>query len=127
MKLEVGMYVRFEGKIRKIIEIEDKDLVFDDDWFDHWADQINRMNIDRFIKDYYPIPTFNILDLIEVGDILSFYEDIDNYKKQYAIRIPDLITLDEMKDKIENGNIRLISILTKEIMEDLEYMVEEYD
>lgn len=77
-------------------------------------------NIEDIVKASY-----NIIDLIEVGDIISFYEDIDNYKKQYVIGIPDLITLDEIKDKITNDNIRLVSILTKEEMEQMAYKVEE--
>ena len=69
--------------------------------------------------------SYNIIDILEVGDIISFYEDIDNYKKQYVIGIPDLITLDNIKDKITNDNIRLVSILTKEQMEQMAYKVEE--
>ena len=69
--------------------------------------------------------SYNIIDILEVGDIISFYEDIDNYKKQYIIGIPDLITLDNIKDKITNDNIRLVSILTKEEMEQMAYKVGE--
>ena len=77
-------------------------------------------NIEDIVKVSY-----NIIDLIEVGDIISFYEDIDNYKKQYVIGIPDLITLDNIKDKITNDNIRLVSILTKEKMGQMAYKVGE--
>ena len=80
----------------------------------------NYYDEDKIVKASY-----NIIDLIEVGDIISFYEDIDNYKKQYVIGIPDLITLDEIKDKITNGNIRLVSILTKQEMEQMAYKVDE--
>lgn len=77
-------------------------------------------NIEDIVKVSY-----NIIDILEVGDIISFYEDIDNYKKQYAIAIPDLITLDKIKDKIENGNIRLIGVLSKEQFEQMTYKVGE--
>ena len=77
-------------------------------------------NIEDIVKASY-----NIIDLIEVGDIISLYEDIDNYKKQYVIGIADLITLDEIKDKITNDNIRLVSILTKQEMEQMAYKVGE--
>ena len=77
-------------------------------------------NIEDIVKVSY-----NIIDILEVGDIISFYEDIDNYKKQYVIAIPDLITLDEIKDKITNDNIRLVSILTSEEMEQRAYKLEE--
>lgn len=68
---------------------------------------------------------YNIIDVLEIGDIISLYEDIDNYKKQYVIGIPDLITLDKIKDKITNDDIRLVSILTKEQMEQMAYKVGE--
>ena len=122
MKLEVGQFARLKsGYICKIININDyrepnmkygvganylKDVMF--------------IGGDDIVKASY-----NIIDLIEVGDIISFYEDIDNYKKQYVIGIPDLITLDEIKDKITNDNIRLLSILTKQEMEQMAYKVEE--
>lgn len=74
----------------------------------------------KFIKASY-----NIIDILKVGDIISLYEDIDNYKKQYAIGIADLIILDEIKDKIINDNIRLVSILTKEQMGKMSYRIGE--
>ena len=122
MELEVGQFARLKsGYICKIININDyrepnmkygvganylKDVMF--------------IGGDDIVKASY-----NIIDLIEVGDIISFYEDIDNYKKQYVIGIPDLITLDEIKDKITNDNIRLVSILTKQEMEQMAYKVVE--
>lgn len=122
MKLEVRQFVRLKsGYICKIININDyrepnmkygveanylKDVMFIGD--------------DDVVKSSY-----NIIDILEVGDIISFYEDIDNYKKQYVIGMPDLITLDEIKDKITNDNIRLVSILTKQKMEQMAYKVEE--
>ena len=108
--LSVGMYVKTLNGIVKIDKIKDS-IMIDTKGKTHFGD---------FIKASY-----NIIDLIEVGDIISFYEDIDNYKKQYVIGIPDLITLDEIKDKITNDNIRLVSILTKEEMEQRAYKVEE--
>ena len=108
--LSVGMYVKTLNGIVKIDKIKDS-IMIDTKGKTHFGD---------FIKASY-----NIIDLMEVGDIISFYEDIDNYKKQYVIGIPDLITLDNIKDKITNDNIRLVSILTKEEMEQIEYKVGE--
>ena len=108
--LSVGMYVKTLNGIVKIDKIKDS-IMIDTKGKTHFGD---------FIKASY-----NIIELIEVGDIISFYEDIDNYKKQYVIGIPDLITLDEIKDKITNDNIRLLSILTKQEMEQMAYKVEE--
>lgn len=106
--LSVGMYVKTLNGIVKIDKIKDS-IMIDTKGKTHFGD---------FIKASY-----NIIDILEVGDIISFYEDIDNYKKQYVIGIPDLITLDEIKDKITNDNIRLVSILTKEQMEQMAYKV----
>lgn len=109
MKLEVGMYARTkEGKIFKINETN----VVGKNYY------LDIRETREIIKASY-----NIIDILEVGDIISFYEDIDNYKKQYVIGIPDLITLDEIKDKITNDDIRLVSILTKEQMEQMAYKV----
>ena len=71
MKLEVGMYLRFEGMVNKILEIKDDYIIFDMNWYDHWADEVCSMKIDRFINDYKPKVSFNIIDLIEVGDYVN--------------------------------------------------------
>lgn len=129
MKLEVGMYVRTkDGHIDKIIKIDNKAL-------NGRTIQVEKGELDccmgyedftdLFNSSHYEKASFNIIENLEVGDIISFYEDIDNYKKQYVIGIPDLITLDNIKDKITNDNIRLVSILTKEQMEQMAYKVGE--
>ena len=113
-KLEPNMYVRTkDGYIDKILKLNEsyvKGVSQKDDFYAY--------DIDNIVKTSY-----NIIDILEEGDIISFYEDIDNYKKQYVIGIPDLITLDNIKDKITNDNIRLVSILTKEEMEQMAYKV----
>ena len=122
MNREVGMYVRYKPllsskyvKINKIKEIEEKE-----NCLHIWLE-----DKDLITEKYLIKASYNIIDILEVGDIISFYEDIDNYKKQYVIGIPDLITLDNIKDKITNDDIRLVSILTKEQMEQMAYEVEE--
>jgi hypothetical protein len=128
MKLEdlkVGQYVRFKDKrgiiyIRKIVEIPE-DNRYASLYLDKEANYSRGLSPKNIIKE----PSFNVIDILEEGDIISFYEDIDNYKKQYVIGIPDLITLDNIKDKITNDNIRLVSILTEEEMEQRAYKVEE--
>ena len=123
-KINIGMYVRTkDGIIAKVDYIDNDTIFFDKDLYRTYGDSIDFLekdNLKRIVKASY-----NIIDILEVGDIISFYEDIDNYKKQYVIGIPDLITLDEIKDKITNDNIRLVSILTKQEMEQMEYKVEE--
>ena len=116
MKLEVGMYVKFKTLSNQVkvgqIQLIDNSIYELDN---------NEVTADKYIVK----ASYNIIDILEEGDIISFYEDIDNYKKQYVIGIPDLITLDEIKDKITNDNIRLVSILTKEEMEQMAYKVGE--
>lgn len=63
MKLEVGMYVRFktlsnEVKISQIKEIENKIYILDNE----------EATTDKFIIGK---PSFNIIDLIEVGDYVN--------------------------------------------------------
>ena len=130
MKLEdlkVGQYVRFKDKrgntyIRNIKEVcnEQPHKSWGAIIIDKNANNVPYVSLKNIIK-----ASFDIIDILEVGDIISFYEDIDNYKKQYVIGIHDLITLDEIKDKITNDNIRLVSILTKQEMEQMAYKVEE--
>ena len=122
MKLEVGQFARLKsGYICKIININD----FREPNMKYGV-EANYLKDVMFIGDDDIVKaSYNIIDILEEGDIISLYEDIDNYKKQYVIGIPDLITLDKIKDKITNDNIRLVSILTKEEMEQMTYKVEE--
>ena len=123
MKLELreNMHVRTkDGIIDKVIIDYNGHCASPNCECKHVSCAKNYYDEDKIVKASY-----NIIDILEVGDIISFYEDIDNYKKQYVIGIPDLITLDEIKDKITNDNIRLVSILTKEQMEQRAYKVEE--
>lgn len=133
-KLEPNMYVRTKnGNIRKIVELTNTKFI---DEPDYYVDKVlidieqnereNTIYMEKWLFNEDIVKaSYNITDILEVGDIISFYEDIDNYKKQYVIGIPDLITLDEIKDKITNDNIRLVSILTKQEMEQMEYKVGE--
>lgn len=70
MKLEEGMYVRFEGMINKILEIDEDYIVFDMSWYDHWNEEVGSMEIDRFIKDYKPKASDKLIDLIKPKDII---------------------------------------------------------
>ena len=132
MKLEVGKWCRTQkGTIFKIIggNVDMWEIDIDYSYLSKCENEDYNSyayNKNNSLFEYLVVKTsYNIIDILEVGDIISFYEDIDNYKKQYVIGIPDLITLDNIKDKITNDNIRLVSILTKEKMEQMAYRVEE--
>lgn len=120
MKLEVGQFVRTKDGYISQYKYYDTTNAYMEKLLCIPLSNGTFANIEDIVKASY-----NIIDLIEVEDIISFYEDIDNYKKQYVIGIPDLITLDEIKDKITNDNIRLVSILTKQEMEQMAYKVGE--
>ena len=132
MKLEVGKWCRTKkGTIFKIIggNVDMWEIDIDYSYLSKCENEDYNSyayNKNNSLFEYLVVKTsYNIIDILEVGDIISFYEDIDNYKKQYVIGIPDLITLDNIKDKITNDNIRLVSILTKEQMEQMAYKLEE--
>ena len=110
MKLEAGQFVRTkDGIIDKVIIDYNGHCANPNCEYKHISCAKNYYDEDKIVKASY-----DIIDILEEGDIISFYEDIDNYKKQYAIGIPDLITLDKIKDKITNDNITLVSILQKD-------------
>ena len=132
MKLEVGKWCRTKkGTIFKIIggNVDMWEIDIDYSYLSKCENEDYNSyayNKNNSLFEYLVVKaSYNIIDILEIGDIISFYEDIDNYKKQYVIGIPDLITLDNIKDKITNDNIRLVSILTKEQMEQMAYKVEE--
>lgn len=122
MKLEVGMYVRLVNDVEDIVVINKIANVFETTILTENDGSIYQ---GEYTKENVVKASYDIIDILEIGDIISFYEDIDNYKKQYVIGIPDLITLDEIKGKITNDNIRLVSILTKEQFEYMEYRIGE--
>ena len=116
MKLEEGMIIRYEGLINKILEIDDDYIVFDMSWFDHWADEVSSMKYDRFVNDYKPVASNNIIDLIEVGDYING-EKVTSIEKNgwLGFRNHDLYLSDEQEIK---------SIVTKEQFETVSYKVE---
>lgn len=120
MKLEVGKYVRFKDKrgieyIRKIVNIPE-DNRYASLYLDKEANYSYGLSPKNVIK-----VSFNIVDLIKNGDILYFYEDVDNYKEAYVANVPGFSTLDAIKEKIIDGRIKLIGIVTKEQFKSMEY------
>lgn len=126
MKLEVGMYVRgkyyaYRGKIGKIIKNYNNDLEI------AYANGVLKTTVGSFLDDNTDIngrqytASFDIIDLIEVGDYVNS-EKIDyisiskDGKKRPLIR--DNIYL---FDKYKSIN----SIVTKEQFEQMAYKVEE--
>ena len=129
MELKEGMYVRTEKGIAKylglgkdVLTINDKHYanqhLFDDYIFDvghDWGDTLNNeefKNIDKYIEKE---PSYNPIDLIEVGDYVNGYK--------VKITNPYMIVLDNYNFKaIENKDIK--SIVTKEQFSSVKYEVE---
>lgn len=125
-KLETGMYVRTNnGKINKFKRyITDKKRVCETDMY-------VRLAVDDIVK-----ASFNIIDLIEEGDILLLFDK--EYGKEYKAEVVvdnenftvvvnyeqnDLLILEY--ELITNEHIELLKILAKEQFESMSYRIGE--
>lgn len=103
MEIEVGEFYRTKkGEIRNVEDLDDYSFLIDKFYF-------------QIVKH-----SKNIIDLIEKGDIVHIkdvlHEDITYiWSEDY---------LKALKEDIQNG-IKLVSIVTKEQMQSIEYKVEE--
>lgn len=117
MKLEVGMYVRTNDGIDKIVEIKEANNDLDKY---HIVTEKNEMafgylaiNKTIFIKD-------NLIDLIEIGDYVNGEKVTWKNKKESRITLGDD---SEYDTSISNESIK--SIVTKEQFKSMEYVVKE--
>lgn len=141
MKIEVGMYVRgkyysYRGKIGKIIKNYNNDLEI------AYKAGILKTTVGSFIDDNYDIngrqyvASFNIIDLIEDGDILLLFDkeyeekykaevviDQENFKNIINYEQDTLLNLEY--ELITNEHIELLGILTKEQFEQMCYEIGE--
>lgn len=127
MKLEVGMYVRTkQGYICKILKLNEPEC--DDGYLD-----FNDINSPRIQEKYIVNASHNIIDLIEVGDVITFKGDKDIYRvncipnKENACEV---FWLEFKFDGIEDISIsrkcmsnELEYIITKEQFEQISYKV----
>lgn len=139
MKLEVGMYVRgkyyaYRGKIGKIIKNYNNDLEI------AYTNGILKTTVGSFLDDNTDIngrqyvASFNIIDLIEEGDILLLFDkeygekykaevvtNEENFKSIINYEQDTLLNLEY--ELIINEHIELLKILTKEQFEQMSYKV----
>lgn len=116
MKIEIGMFVRTkDGIVAKCDEIiKEFDISFDRDVFkafdNHNPDcmEIPWKYINEYIKKY----SFNIIDVIEIGDYVNGKQVIQKYK--------DWLDLDD--DTADLKDIK--NIVTKEQFDACKYVVE---
>lgn len=123
MKLEVGMYCRYNnfqnkikiGKICEIIPADDM-IVYDYIILEH----------DGLLEHDIINASFDIIDLIKKGDIIRYRIDkVSLETKGYLTGVID-ITDEEMIESIkEDKNYHVLQILTKEEFEKKAYKVKE--
>jgi hypothetical protein len=124
MKLEVGMYCRYNNfqnkiKIAKIKGIQKADEVFRYDY-------ISFDNDDGELETNIIKASYNIIDILEVGDIIRYRIDkVSLETKGYLTGVID-ITDEEMIESIkEDKNYHVLQILTKEQFEEMSYKIKE--
>lgn len=129
MKLEVGQFVRFKDKrgneyIRKIVEIPE-DNRYASLYLDKDANYSKGLSIKNVIKASY-----NIIDLIEVGDILVddtnrklevYYDEELDYLYVQCIDGDNNLYCESIRKQSFINNIK--SIVTKEQFEQMSYKV----
>lgn len=76
-------------------------------------------------KDIIGKPSYEVTDLIEVGDIIAIKENIDKYAQVFILGIYEPQLLNEIKSKIDRNELILDSVLTKEQFESMKYEVYE--
>ncbi len=130
MKLEVGMYVRTKYGIAKIIKTDfineylDKPFLVVDRELEIGLIGGNDESLcDK--KDIIGKPSYEVTDLIEVGDIIAIKENIDKYAQVFILGIYEPQLLNEIKSKIDRNELILDSVLTKEQFESMKYEVYE--
>jgi hypothetical protein len=99
MNIEQGMYVRYDGEIGKIISMYDKECTLDIMWFDYHYEEM--ANIIIKLEDIKKA-SFNIIDLIEIGDSV----ELEYYIAKYRKRIKRIFEVEIDKDYIFFKNVR---------------------
>lgn len=133
MKLEVGMYVRgnyyqYRGKIGKIIKNYNNELEI------AYKDIVIKTSVSNFIDDNWDIngkqykASYNIIDLIEVGDYVNGYKVSDIYNTKLKFGDNDVVlTFKSNYDTYYLYVEDIESIVTKEQFESMKYIVERDD
>lgn len=118
MKLEVGMFYRYKGQIGKYKKITELDRCpsFTNNYLRE--NEVILLNNAKF--------SYNIIDILEVGDIIKYrIDNIPLETKGYLTGVTD-ITDEKMLESIkEDKNYHILQIVTKEQFEQMTYKVGE--
>lgn len=124
MKLEVGMYCRYNNfqnkiKIAKIKGIQKADEVFRYDY-------ISFDNDDGELETNIIKASYNIVDVLEVGDIIRYRIDkVPLETKGYLTGVIDIADEEMIESIKEDKNYHVLQVLTKEQFEKMSYKIEE--
>lgn len=110
MKLEQNMYVRFEGRINQIVEINDNYITFAMNWEDDDGDIVNVMEPNFFFINYNPKASFKIIEILEVGDFLDNHCIVEIKENTCYLNDGWFISGDDIEDLVH-------SICTHEMFE----------
>lgn len=116
MEIEVGEYVR--TKNGKIYTVKSTTKFPDGDIHIYINEDVIFFRVTEIVKH-----SFNIIDLIEIKDIVEIQNVSD--KLCFKVEIFDEKTLMDLKLGLEDNEIKLLSIVTKEQMKSVEYKIEE--
>lgn len=106
-KIEVGEYVRTDNGEIKLVTQELKDFI----------DEYESLTEKDFVEFWGRIKhSKQPIDLVEVKDLVCFKNKLQNSleNEEMIIHIFDNDTLEEVKQAVEDEEIKIISILTKE-------------
>jgi hypothetical protein len=120
MKIKVGEYIRTKnGVIAKLEYIHNKDKVcwFDKVIYSRYGEEIDFLTTEELPK-YVISHSKNIIDLIEVNDIVTYWVDTQSYNG-WVQNFVDKELLKDMKKNFIEEDIK--SIVTHEQIEDMEY------
>lgn len=124
MKLEVGMYCRYNNfqnkiKIAKIKGIQKADEVFRYDY-------ISFDNDDGELETNIIKASYNIVDVLEVGDIIRYrINKVSLETKGYLTGVIDIADEEMIESIKEDKNYHVLQVLTKEQFEEMSYKIEE--
>lgn len=119
MKLEVGMYVRYKNftNISQIAKITNISYSDNKDYTDYCQFDNNDGTLEEFIEK----ASYNIMDLIEVGDVIKYTHPCR--EKTFLWELESDGILEQVKLIIKEKNINLKEVLTKEQFEKESYKV----
>jgi hypothetical protein len=117
MKLEVGMYVRYKNGIGKINDYINNN-------YTQKFTYINNCGCAEFLEENQVIKaSYNIIDLIEVGDYVNGFKVIGFWNDDGDYYLGIVVPGDDWADILPLSKLTIYSIVTKEQFESMSYKI----